>query len=601
MTKMVRQQMLCIIAPAWPCGVEVPESKGVSTALTRLFSDVGVVHFATVALLPATPRAGPLPSLMLEIVVEEGLSPCDLLSRLVNHPSDALWSLFSVYWPASQRTLPASQRNRELLDQLTKWHHIADGAFVGARDRSVRQIKMERYLLEEARAATRKLKAIHGGDRASFALALARWAFGDPRFGWAMKPAPRSYWRGSITAKLIFISFIVGLGPALVWVVGALARLLACADAWLFGRSDSVVQAVFSVVSETNQWLWAASGRALLALIVLVLMLLLFFVALPALFSPWRRWLQNLRRELDRPTETWSSLSTYVGIWLVGVPLALAAVASALMYTFTPQLFQDAVQILMPATLGWRHLVIVASAILVLLGVGALSFRLERMLPKLSAWFYHPHRDDVHRAQQVHPSIETCEARLAAGTAHMISLTDLRSPHRWSAWWTRAILRLVTFFGRVYYTEGRLGEARGIHFGHWHLIDDGRRLLFCSNYDGTFGGYLDDFINGASTSFGVTLFWRWTKLDRRAAAAGGQPSVSHPRAFPPTRFLGFRGVKCELRFKSYARDSMLPHLYRFDACKLSIDDIERATALRDALFGERSERNDDLIMRIIEA
>jgi hypothetical protein len=180
----------------------------------------------------------------------------------------------------------------------------------------------------------------------------------------------------------------------------------------------------------------------------------------------------------------------------------------------------------------------------------------------------------------------------------MISLTDMRSPHWWSVWWTRLFLHLVTFLGRVLFTEGRLGDAPGIHFGHWHIIDNGRRYLFCSNYDGNFGGYLDDFINGAS--IGTTLFWRWTKLEPRALAAEGQPGVAEPRAFPPTRFLALRGVKCELKFKSYARDSMLPHLYRFEACKLTIDQIDRATALRNALFGQRNDSNDDQIMRAIE-
>ena len=55
-----------------------------------------------------------------------------------------------------------------------------------------------------------------------------------------------------------------------------------------------------------------------------------------------------------------------------------------------------------------------------------------------------------------------------------------------------------------------------------------------------------------------------------------------------------------MRFKSYARDSMLPHVYHFDARKATIDQIDLATALRDALFGERNDRNDDLIMRAIE-
>jgi len=97
------------------------------------------------------------------------------------------------------------------------------------------------------------------------------------------------------------------------------------------------------------------------------------------------------------------------------------------------------------------------------------------------------------------------------------------------------------------------------------------------------------------------LFWRWTELKCRGPAAAGQPGVAEPRAFPPTRFLVFRGVKCELKFKSYARDSMLPHLCRFDACNKTIDEINQATVLRDALFGKRTDSDDDLIMRAIES
>jgi hypothetical protein len=359
------------------------------------------------------------------------------------------------------------------------------------------------------------------------------------------------------------------------------------------------VQAVFHAVGETSGCLLAISGRFLLALAALVIALSIFFIALPALFAFWRKWLESLRRELDRPTETLSSLFTYVSVWLVGAPLVLAGIWYVVIYTFKPDhLFERTNALWIPAAPGWKQLLIGAFAILVLLGIGALVSRLNRLLSRLSAWFFHPYEDDIYRAQQVHPSIEACEAQLTGKTAHMISLTDMRGPHRWSAWWTRAVLRVVTFFGRIFFTEGRLGDAPGIHFGHWHIIDNGRRFLFCSNYDGAFGGYLDDFINGASN--GTTLFWRWTKLMRRAPAADGQPGVAEPRAFPPTRFLAFRGVKCELKFKSYARDSMLPHLFRFEACNLSIDEINRATVLRDALFGERNDSNDDLIMRAIE-
>jgi hypothetical protein len=267
----------------------------------------------------------------------------------------------------------------------------------------------------------------------------------------------------------------------------------------------------------------------------------------------------------------------------------------AIAFMLSRALFENIVGLWLPYAPGWKQVLL---GIVVVFVVAALFSLFDRMFPKLTAWYFRPHEDDVFRAQQVHASIDQCEARDVEGTAHMISLTDMRGPHEWNARWARIILRIVTLFGRVFFTEGRLGDAPGIHFGHWHVIDGGRRLLFCSNFDGNFGGYLDDFINGASV--GTTLAWRWTELNRRFPAAAGQPAVLEPRAFPPTRFLAFRGVKCELKFKSYARDSMLPSLYRFDISRLTIDEINRATALRDALSGKRSEPSDDQIMRAIE-
>ena len=599
MTIMTRQQMICIIAPDWPGATDLPEP--VSTSLETLFRDVGIVHFASIALLPAIPDAqGQRPALALELVTEEGLQPHDLLYRLVTHPSDALWSLYGVYWPEGD--LPAGQRNQALLDQLMVWHHVSDGGFVGARDRSVWQIKKERALFEQARTEARVLKGQHGQDRTSFALAIARWAFDKPDLEWAREPAPRSFWRksgASIIAKLAYPAFFIALWLAFIWLVGALSGLTIRLDAWLFDRSSSVVQTICHAASGASEWLLGVSIRLLQALAVVALALLAFFVALPALFASFRRWLKRLGRELDRPAETWSSVFTYVAVGLIGGLLVLAGIWSVIDYTFWPDSFAAIVARWTPAVPGWKQIVIGAIAILALVGIGALFFRFDRLLRRVGDWFYHPHEDDVDRAQQVHLSVETCEAELVGRTAHMISLTDMRSPHWWSVWWTRFFLRAVTLLGRILFTEGWLGGAPGIHFGHWHIIDDGRRFLFYSNYDGDFGGYLDDFINGASA--GTTLFWRWTELKRRKAAASRQPGVAEPRTFPPTRLLFFRGVKCELKFKSYARDSMLPYLYHFDACNRTIDQINQATALRDALFGTRNDRNDDLIMRAIES
>lgn len=599
MLEIVRQQMICIIAPGWAGGANLSEPfRG---ALDGLLRDVAVVHFASIGLLPAASgSAVKRPSLLLELAVEEGLTPYDLVYRLVYHPDGAMWSLFGTM-VVPNVAVPTDEQKQQLVARLMQWHSIADGGFVGARDRSVRQIQMEENLLDQTRNQARMLKQKYGTDRTAFALALARWAYTEPRFEWAAKPAPQSYWRGEgagIGAKLTYPLVAVVLWFAVVWLVGAMSRGLMRFDRWFSGEPHPTLQSIFNATSKASEWLVGVSWRGLLALIVLGLIAWLFLVALPALFAPWRRWLNSIQRELERPTDTRSSLSTYWIGWVVILLVVPPVTAYAVAYTFAPRWLARTIEPWIPELPGWKLIAIGIVGIAAILCIGALFSWLNSRFTKLSEKFFHPLDDDVVRAQQIHPSIEACEASLVGGTQHMFSLTDMRVPHGWSAWCTRAVLRIVTFAGRVFFTQGWLGEAPGIHFGHWHVIDNGRRFLFCSNYDGNFGGYLDDFINGASA--GTTLAWRWTELLPRGAAVAGQPHVAQPRSFPPTRFLLFRGVKCELKFKSYARDSMIPHLYHFDACNRTLDQIDLATGLRDALFGERNEKNDDLIMRAIE-
>jgi hypothetical protein len=210
-------------------------------------------------------------------------------------------------------------------------------------------------------------------------------------------------------------------------------------------------------------------------------------------------------------------------------------------------------------------------------------------------------KEELRAGHQVHASVDACEAALAAAGRpnHMFSLTEIRRPYWLNSLMLRFFLRLVTTLGHILFTEGKLARAEGIRFGHWHVLGGGRRLLFCSNFDGGFGGYLDEFINGASE--GVNLFWRWTELLRRPAAVSGHPEVSRMRKFPPTRRLVYGGCKYEQWFKTYARDSMLPHLYRFEAYVYSAKDVERAGRLRDALFGLRTAVNDDIVIRALES
>ena len=59
--------------------------------------------------------------------------------------------------------------------------------------------------------------------------------------------------------------------------------------------------------------------------------------------------------------------------------------------------------------------------------------------------------------------------------------------------------QFLSLYLRVNARDGYLGDMRTVHFGHWALLNNNSRLLFMSNFDGTWDSYLDDFIEKAST------------------------------------------------------------------------------------------------------
>ena len=113
--------------------------------------------------------------------------------------------------------------------------------------------------------------------------------------------------------------------------------------------------------------------------------------------------------------------------------------------------------------------------------------------------------------------------------------------------------------------KGKLLGIPSIHFAHWSLIDNGRRLLFVSNFDGSWENYLDDFIDKGS--IGLTAIW------------------SNTVGFPSTRFLFCDGAKDGVRFKAFARDNQRYTNAWYSAYPdLTVQTIDNNSNVRDALF-----------------
>jgi hypothetical protein len=134
------------------------------------------------------------------------------------------------------------------------------------------------------------------------------------------------------------------------------------------------------------------------------------------------------------------------------------------------------------------------------------------------------------------------EAELAANEGvlvqNQLSAVGLVKPGALRQWTLRAVLWGLNFASRHVYNAGQLAGIRTIHFARWTFLDDRRRLIFASNYDGSLESYMDDFIDKVS----------W----------GLNAAFSNGRGYPKTRWLLFGGAQDEQAFKNYLRNQQIP-------------------------------------------
>ncbi len=104
----------------------------------------------------------------------------------------------------------------------------------------------------------------------------------------------------------------------------------------------------------------------------------------------------------------------------------------------------------------------------------------------------------------------------------------------------RLVFWLVATLKKSLYRPGFLGDIGTIHFARWFIIPGTNRLLFFSNYGGSWESYLEDFINKASN--GLTGVW------------------SNTVGFPRTNNLVLDGATDGDRFKRWARRQQNPTL-----------------------------------------
>lgn len=138
-------------------------------------------------------------------------------------------------------------------------------------------------------------------------------------------------------------------------------------------------------------------------------------------------------------------------------------------------------------------------------------------------------------------------------------------PSLFRRWLAIALLWIINYGARHFFTRGHLGRIQTIHFARWVFIDNKKRLIFASNYDGSLEAYMDDFINkvgwGLNLAFGCGF------------------------GYPRVNWLIANGAKEEQKFKYTLRRHQLPTAVWYKAYPgLSAYDLARNTRVRHAIM-----------------
>ena len=137
-------------------------------------------------------------------------------------------------------------------------------------------------------------------------------------------------------------------------------------------------------------------------------------------------------------------------------------------------------------------------------------------------------------------------------------------PGLFRRWLVTVLLVLIDYTCRHIFTRGFLARVQTIHFAFWAFLDDKRRLVFTSNYDGGHEAYMDDFIN--KVAWGLNL------------------AFSHGVGWPRTRWLVARGARIEDKFKNFQRRHQLPTQVWYNAYPgLVLADLKRNQRIREGL------------------
>lgn len=135
----------------------------------------------------------------------------------------------------------------------------------------------------------------------------------------------------------------------------------------------------------------------------------------------------------------------------------------------------------------------------------------------------------------------------------------------------KKVLWMINRVSRYVFNKGKLATIPTIHFARWVFLDNQKRLIFISNYDGTSDQYLADFVNKQPVPMSAIF--------------------SHIVDFPRTKWLVLEGARDMKGFVAWARKKQIPSQVWYSAYKdLTVKNIIANTNVRLGLYGSMSDK-----------
>jgi hypothetical protein len=168
-------------------------------------------------------------------------------------------------------------------------------------------------------------------------------------------------------------------------------------------------------------------------------------------------------------------------------------------------------------------------------------------------------------------------------------------------------VRLITFQAMMLlartlisslFVRGKLMGIPTIHFARWVLFDDNKRVLFFSNFDGSWQQYLGDFID--ESGWGLTGIFSNTTVFPKSKFLGFTGVLAKKKFISTSHFLFPGGAYDEEHFLAWSRDSELSTQIWYSAYpELSIKNVNNNSRLRVQFSKDLSERGAKRFFELI--